>query len=27
VASDYSLLLKKVTRQQIYGMPTGSVIV
>ena len=28
VASDYSLLyLKKVTRQQIYGMPTGSVII
>ena len=28
VASDCSLLsIKKVTRQQIYGMPTGSVIV
>jgi len=28
MASDCSLLsLKKVTRQQIYGMPTGSVIV
>ena len=28
MASDCSLLyLKKVNRQQIYGMPTGSVII